>query len=151
MAQAPVVANPTSVAAAADGTVFIGQSGTEKNGTIGIGGGSVHILKAGQSRLLADGLNTVSGMECIGDNLYVLHPPRLSAFRITGTEGRGYERFELVNGLGPAAVATQGINKHLAAGLRAGIDGALYMAVGDEGIPRLSERTGGALCFREEA
>ena len=49
MAQAPVVANPTSVAVAADGTVFIGQAGTEKRGAAGSRGGSVCLIKGARA------------------------------------------------------------------------------------------------------
>ena len=133
-ARAPRICNPTSIVVVPDGTIYLDQGPTEKTGSAGSRSGSVLAIKDGKSCVFADGLGTVSGLEWIDGTLYVLHPPELSAFRDTDRDGRADERIELVTGLGPTALATHGINDHLAAGIRAGIDGYLYLAVGDKGV-----------------
>ncbi len=137
-AQAPQVRNPTSIAVAAEGTVFLGQARTATSTQAGSRGGTVLAITNAKSSIFVDGLSTVSGLEWIGGTLYVLHPPQLSAFRDTNGDGRADERIELAAGIGPSAQASPGINDHIAAGIRAGMDGYLYIAVGDRGIHRAS-------------
>ncbi len=130
--RAPRTGNPTSIAVAPDGTIYLGQEG----------GGSVLAIKDGKSHVFADRLGTVSGLEWIDGVLHVVHPPELSSFRDTDRDGQADERIDLVTGLGPTALATHGINDHIAAGVGAGIDGYLYIAVGDRGISRAVGKDG---------
>ena len=141
-ARAPRICNPTSIVVAADGTIYLGQASMEKSGPAGVRSGSVLAIKDGKSCVFADRLGTVSGLEWIDGTLYVVHPPELSAFRDTDRDGRADERIELVSGLGPMALATQRINDHIAAGVRAGLDGYLYLAVGDKGVSRAVGKDG---------
>jgi HEAT repeat protein/glucose/arabinose dehydrogenase len=141
-ARAPRIGNPTSIVVAADGTIYLGQASREKSGPAGVGSGSVLAVKDGKSCVFAAGLGTVSGLEWIDGTLYVVHPPELSAFRDTDHDGRADERIELVAGLGPTGLAPQGINDHIAAGVRAGIDDFLYIAVGDRGVSRAVGKDG---------
>ena len=141
-ARAPRIRNPTSIVVAADGTIYLGQGPMEKSGPAGVRSGSVLAIKDGKSCVFADGLGTVSGLEWIDGALDVVHPPELSSFRDTDRDGRADERIDLVTGLGPTALATHGINDHIAAGIRAGIDGYLYLAVGDKGVSRAVGKDG---------
>ncbi|MGA7502132.1 MAG: HEAT repeat domain-containing protein, partial [Isosphaeraceae bacterium] len=141
-AQAPRIGNPTSLVVAPDGTIYVGQGPMEKSGQAGVRSGSVLAIKDGKSCVFADRLGTVSGLEWIDGALYVDHPPELSSFRDTDRDGRADERIELVSGLGPMALATHGINDHIAAGVRAGVDGYLYLAVGDKGASRAVGKDG---------
>ncbi|MGD0041284.1 MAG: HEAT repeat domain-containing protein, partial [Isosphaeraceae bacterium] len=141
-AQAPRICNPTSIVVAADGTIYLGQGPSEKTGSAGSRSGSVLAIKDGKSCVFADRLGTVRGLEWIDGALYVDHPPELSSFRDTDRDGRADERIELVSGLGPTALATHGINDHIATGVRAGIDGYLYLAVGDKGVSRAVGKDG---------
>ena len=113
-----------------------------RRGSAGARSGSVLAIKDGKSCVFADGLGTVSGLEWIDGALDVVHPPELSSFRDTDRDGRADERIDLVTGLGPTALATHGINDHIAAGIRAGIDGYLYLAVGDKGVSRAVGKDG---------
>src|SRR5262249_2450092 len=74
--------------------------------------------------------------EWIDGTLYVVHAPFLSAFRDTDGDGKADVRIDLMTGLGPQQPGFNGINDHIASGIRLGMDGFLYMAVGDKGIPR---------------
>ena len=141
-AQAPQVRNPTSIVVAADGTIYLGQAATEMTGRAGVDSRSVLAIKDGKSRVFAEGLGCVSGLEWIDGALYVVHPPELSSFRDTDHDGRADERIDLVTGLGPTALVPTEINDHVAAGIRAGMDGYLYIAVGDRGISRAVGKDG---------
>ncbi len=141
-ARAPQIRNPSSIAVATDGTVFLGQAATDGGGAASNGNGSVLAIKDGKSTVFADGLGIVTGLDWSGDTLHVLHPPVLSAFRDTDQDGRADARIDLVTGLGPAARTTHEISDHIAAGLRTGLDGYHYIAVGDKGITRAAGTDG---------
>ena len=103
--------------------------------------------RAGASRtaqitVFADKLWSVMGLEWVDGTLYVVHAPFLSAFRDTDGDGKADSRVDLVTGLGPKLPGFNGINDHIASGIRQGMDGFLYIAVGDKGIPRGVGRDG---------
>ncbi len=75
-------------------------------------------------------------MDADGYALRVVHAPFLSAFTDTDGDGRADRRVDLMTGLGPANPAFSGVNDHIASGTRLGMDGFLYIAVGDKGIPK---------------
>ena len=89
----------------------------------------------GKVSVFAEKLWAVMGLEWLDDTLFVVHAPYLSAFRDTDGDGKADERIDLITGLGPKLPGFNGINDHIASGLRLGMDGFLYIAVGDKGIP----------------
>ena len=92
-------------------------------------------IKNGQITVFADKLWSVMGLEWVDGTLYVVHAPFLSAFRDTDGDGKADSRVDLVTGLGPKLPGFNGINDHIASGIRLGMDGFLYISVGDKGIP----------------
>jgi putative membrane-bound dehydrogenase-like protein len=90
----------------------------------------------GRVSVFADKLWAVMGLEWADGTLYVVHPPFLSALRDTDGDGKADSRVDLMTGLGPKLPGFSGINDHVASGVRLGMDGFLYIAVGDKGIPR---------------
>ncbi len=103
---------------------------------------SVVAIKDGKVGTFADRLWSVMGLEWADGTLYVVHAPFLSAFRDTDGDGRADERVDLITGLGPTVPGFSGMNDHVASGIRLGMDGFLYIAVGDKGIPRGVGRDG---------
>ena len=103
---------------------------------------SVVTFKDGKVGSFADKLWSVMGLEWADGTLYVVHAPFLSAFRDTDGDGKADERVDLMTGLGPRLPGFNGINDHVASGIRLGMDGFLYIAVGDKGIPRGVGATG---------
>ncbi len=99
-------------------------------------------LKEGRITVFAENLWSVMGLEWIDGTLYVVHAPFLSAFRDTDGDGRADTRVDLVTGLGPKLPGWSGLNEHIASGARLGMDGFLYVAIGDKGIPRATGRDG---------
>ncbi len=142
VAQAPDILFPTAIVAAADGTIYLGQDPMDMPGPPTKPIDSVVAIKEGKVRVFADGLWAVMGLEWADGTLYVVHAPYLSAFTDTDGDGRADRRVDLMTGLGPPLPGFSGINDHVASGMRLGIDGFLYIAIGDKGIPRGVGRDG---------
>jgi putative membrane-bound dehydrogenase-like protein len=137
VARAPEILFPTAIVAAPDGTIYVGQDPMDMPGppTAPIDS-IVAIGRGGKRTLFADKLWAVMGLEWVDDTLYVVHAPYLSALRDTNGDGKADSRVDLMTGLGPENPGFNGINDHIASGIRLGIDGFLYIAVGDKGIPK---------------
>ena len=63
-------------------------------------------------------------------------------------DGKADERVDLITGLGPAPPAFDGLNDYVASGIRLGMDGFLYIAVGHKGIPRGAGKDGRTIQLR---
>ncbi len=122
--------------AAPDGTVYLGSDPMDMPGPPTEPIDSVLALKDGKVAVFADKLWSVMGLEWVDGTLYVVHAPYLSALRDTDGDGKADSRDDLMTGLGPKLPGFNGINDHVASGIRLGMDGFLYIAVGDKGIPR---------------
>jgi putative heme-binding domain-containing protein len=133
--QAPEILFPTAIVAAPDGTIYLGQDPMDMPGPPTQPFDTVVAIKDGKVGVFADGLWSVMGLEWLDDTLYVVHAPFLSSFKDTDGDGKADRRVDLVKGLGPKLPGFSGINDHVASGMRLGIDGYLYLAVGDKGIP----------------
>ncbi len=133
--KAPAIAYPTAIVAAPDGTIYVGQDPMDMPGPATEPIDSVIGIKGGNITVFASGLWAVMGLEWIDDTLYVVHAPFLSAFKDTDGDGKADTRGDLMTGLGPKLPGFSGINDHVASGMRLGIDGFLYIAIGDKGIP----------------
>jgi putative heme-binding domain-containing protein len=145
VAEAPTIRFPTAIVAASDGTIYLGQDPMDMPGPPTTPADSVLAIRGKQVTIFADGLHAVMGLEWCDGVLYVVHAPYLSAFRDTDGDAKADERTDLVTGLGPEVPAFNGINDHIAAGLRLGIDGFLYLAVGDKGVPKGVGRDGATI------
>jgi putative membrane-bound dehydrogenase-like protein len=135
-AQAPDVLYPTAIAAAPDGTLYIGSDPMDMTGPPTEPIDRVLAVKDGKPTVFAQKLWCVLGLEWSGGTLFVVHAPFLSAFRDTDGDGKADERVDLMTGLGPKLPGANGQNDHVASGIRLGMDGFLYIAVGDKGIPK---------------
>lgn len=82
----------------------------------------------------------------VGDTLYVIHPPHFTAFRDTNNDGVADENVELIKGLG-FDLSFRGAD-HTSNGARMGIDGWLYLAIGDYGFTNAVALDGSALHLR---
>ena len=76
-------------------------------------------------------LDSPRGAVFDGDTLYVSHPPFVTALRDTNGDGIAEDRRTLVRGLG-FGLDFRGAD-HTTNGIEPGIDGWLYVAVGDYG------------------
>ena len=131
---------PTAVSAAANGDVYISS---DKNGSLGHIKGMGRILLArdtkgaGKADVMIEYTKVESprGGHFVGGVLYLVHPPFLSKFQDKDGDGKAdytTERTLLVDGLGGGIEHPRGAD-HTTNGCRMGIDGWLYIAVGDFG------------------
>jgi putative heme-binding domain-containing protein len=136
VAQAPRILYPTAIVVAPDGTIYVGQDPMDMPGPPTVPLDSIVAIKDGNVSVFADKLWAVMGLEWVGDTLYVVHAPFLSALQDTNGDGKADKRVDLMTGLGPLAPAFNGINDHVPSGVRLGMDGYLYISIGDKGIPK---------------
>ena len=132
----PVVNYPTCVTATHDGVVFVC---VDRNGSLQTDPGMGYIVRlvdsdqngqADEYTVFAT-MDSPRGAVFDGDTLFVSHPPFVTAFRDTNNDGISDERRTLVRGLG-FGLDFRGAD-HTTNGLEMGIDGWLYVAVGDYG------------------
>ena len=158
----PEVNYPVCLAAAATGEVFVG---VDEQGSLGkepAGGKVLRCLDTdGDGK--ADKIDVFAKMDhprgLIYDNgsLWVLHPPTLSVFHDDDLNGIADRQEILVTGLTTEELNRRGAD-HTTNGIRMGIDGWIYIAVGDFGFVNatgtdgrtLTKRGGGVLRVRPD-
>ncbi|MEZ6068563.1 MAG: discoidin domain-containing protein [Planctomycetaceae bacterium] len=158
----PAVKYPVYVASSPDGTLFVSvdQNGSldrEKNR------GAVYRLrdldgdgKADEVKLFVDNIDSPRGLVWDHDRLYLMHPPHLSAFIDNDGDGVSDEQRVLVKNI--AFDFKDRPADHTSNGVTLGIDGWLYLAIGDFGMleaegadgTRLQFRSGGVLRVRPD-
>ncbi|WAC20743.1 c-type cytochrome [Luteolibacter sp. SL250] len=136
----PQLEYSTAVSAAANGDVYVSS---DKNGSLGHEKNFGKIVRArdtnndGKADEFVDFVPDVDsprGGHYTGGTFYLIHPPYLSAFRDTNGDGVADEKKQLVKGFGWGIEHPRGAD-HTTNGVRMGIDGWLYVAVGDFGMP----------------
>ena len=142
VAEAPEILYPTAIVAAPDGTLYLGSDPMDMPGPPTAPIDRILAVRGGKTTTFADKLWSVMGLEWIDGTLYVVHAPFLSALRDNDGDGKADSRVDLITGLGPELPGFNGINDHIASGVRLGMDGFLYISVGDKGIPRGIARDG---------
>ena len=134
----PEVDYPTAVMAAANGDVYVP---CDRNGSLGKKEGMGRVMRcrdtdgdgvADQFVAFVPEINSPRGGHFVGETLYIIHPPFLSSYRDTNGDGVADEHKTLVKGLGGGIEHPRGAD-HTTNGVRMGIDGWLYISVGDFG------------------
>jgi len=145
-AKAPDIKSPASLAVSADGKVFVcdDEYNTQPKREMGLSHITLCVDTDGDGvadkfTTFCDKLNAPQGMTCVGDTLFVVHAPLLTAFRDTNGDGIADTREDLITGLGPVP---EGLVHHIPSGLRIGIDGWLYISIGDKGIVKATGKDG---------
>lgn len=139
-AEYPNINYPTALSAAANGDVYVSS---DPNGSLGHVKGYGKVIrcrdtngdgKADEFKDFVPMLHSPRGGHILGNTLYIIHPPYLSAFTDKDGDGVAEESKELVKGFGWGIEHPRGAD-HTTNGVRMGIDGWLYVAVGDFGMP----------------
>ena len=129
---------PTAITAAANGDVYVSS---DQNGSLGHKKNMGRIIrcrdkdgdgKADEFIKFVPDVDSPRGGHFVGDTLYLIHPPFLSSYRDTNGDGVADETKVLVTGLGGGIEHPRGAD-HTTNGVRMGIDGWLYISVGDFG------------------
>jgi HEAT repeat protein/glucose/arabinose dehydrogenase len=141
-ADARQVLFPTAIAAAPDGTLYVGSDPMDMPGPPTEAIDRVLAIKNGKAHAFAERLWCVKGLEWVDDTLFVVHAPFLSALRDRDGDGKADERVDLITGLGPKQPGFDGLNDYIASGIKLGMDGFLYVAVGHKGIPHGTGKDG---------
>jgi putative heme-binding domain-containing protein len=137
-AMPPQVGYPTALAAGADGAVYVA---IDENGSIDARPNRGRVVKCVDSDNdgVADRFTTFAKMDsprgvwfdAATATCYVLHPPFLTAYKDTDNNGVADQSDTLVKGLG-FDLKFRGAD-HTTNGFRVGIDGWVYIAMGDYG------------------
>ena len=139
IAEAPFIHAPTAVVETREGVIYLAQDPMDLNGPPTEPTDYIITLRLKNGKpvrqMFAENLGPVMGLEHIDDTLFVVHSPYLSAFRDLDRDGVADKRVDLITGLGHKNPAFNGYNDHVASGIRAGMDGFLYITFGDKGIP----------------
>ncbi|MDD7987310.1 c-type cytochrome [Lentisphaera marina] len=135
----PEIKSLTGLSASPDGVVFAAQdlnaawgqkpkcgSITRMEDTNGDG-------KADKFTKFVENIDQPRGIHFIHDTLYVINPPYLTAFKDTDNDGVADQKTNLLTGIGFPLDWRGG--DHTSNGVRMGVDGWLYMAIGDYAIP----------------
>jgi putative heme-binding domain-containing protein len=129
---------PAAITAAANGDVYVSS---DQNGSLGHKPKMGRIIrcrdtdgdgKADEFIKFVPDVDSPRGGHFVGDTLYLIHPPFLSSFRDTNGDGEADEKKVLLTGLGGGIEHPRGAD-HTTNGVRMGIDGWLYISVGDFG------------------
>ncbi len=128
---------PVYVAASPEGTVYVASDG---NGSLGTQPGRGRIIRlrdtnndgrADEVKVFAT-VDSPRGLVWDRDRLYLMHPPHLSAFIDKDGDGISDEQKILVKNIGWAFKDRPA--DHASNGVTLGIDGWLYLAIGDFGF-----------------
>ena len=145
-AEAPKFHSPSSGCVSADGRVFVGEDEYNTGNDRKMGICRVKMLvdadgdgKADKVTVFADKVCAPQGMTFVGDTLYVVNAPFLTAFRDTNGDGVADVREDLITGFGPVP---EGLVHHIPSGIHMGIDGFLYITIGDKGIVKATGKDG---------
>jgi putative membrane-bound dehydrogenase-like protein len=148
----PMVSYPTAVAAAPTGEIFVA---IDEQGSLGRtpGGGRVVRLvdpkgegKATKSTVFAK-MEHPRGVVWDRGSVWVLHPPLLSVFHDDDGDGVADRQDILVTGLTTDMIDKRG-GDHTTNGIRMGVDGWIYICVGDYGIKEARGKDGRTLSLR---
>ncbi len=135
VASVPAVEYPCQVATGPDGRLFVAEDPMDQTGPYEADNGRILLFREGQDPVVfAEGLRAVFGMAWRDGALYVMHMPYLSVFKDQDGDGKSDSREDLFKDLGPGP-RRGALNDHLVSGLRFGMDGWLYISVGDKGVP----------------
>ncbi len=146
----PTVTYPVTVAAGSGGAVFVA---VDEQGSLGRtkGGGRVVrcIDKAGKAtevKVFAR-MEHPRGLIADGNTVWVMHPPTLSVYHDADGDGVADKHEVLVTGLTTDQIDRRG-GDHTTNGIRMGIDGWIYICVGDYGIKEARARDGSKVTLR---
>jgi putative heme-binding domain-containing protein len=166
-ASPPQAGYPTSVSAAIDGTIFVA---VDENGSLGRARnapgkprGYVLRLRDTDGDGKADEIKKFAEMESprgviwdgngcdratgrMPGTLYVVYPPKLTAFHDTDGDGVADRQEDIITGLG-FDLGFRGAD-HTTNGARLAHDGFIYIAVGDYGFAKATAKDGTALSMR---
>ena len=144
----PIAMYPTAVATSPDGSVYVGVDLNLAQGAV-VGRGRIMRLRDTNNDGHADEYSVFTdvpsprGIVADGKTVYVMHPPNLTAYRDTNGDGIADESSDLVKGLGFGLDVRS--SDHSTNNITMGIDGWIYVAVGDYGYANAVGKDGATI------
>ncbi len=133
VAAVPAVTYPCQIATGPDGALFVAEDPMDQVGPYEADHGRILLFREGKDPIVfAEGFRAIFGMAWHDGALYVMHMPRMTVLRDTNGDGKADKQTDLFRDLGPGPRA---LNDHIVSGLQFGMDGWLYISVGDKGVP----------------
>jgi putative membrane-bound dehydrogenase-like protein len=135
VATVPAVEYPCQVATAPGNLLFVAEDPMDQVGPYESFNGRILMFKDEKDPVeFAKDFRAIQGMAWRNGELYVCHMPFLTVIKDTDGDGKADSRKDLFKDLGPTK--NQGLNDHIVSGIQFGMDGYLYISVGDKGIPK---------------
>ncbi|HVW01353.1 MAG TPA: hypothetical protein VHB77_13465, partial [Planctomycetaceae bacterium] len=137
----PEIEHPSVVTCDDEGNLFVGEDPMDMRGPTTKEFDRILLIRwdknGGEPRktVFCENLSAVFGMVWHNHKLYVMHAPHYSVFEDTDGDGVADVRKDLADGFGPPA-GVYGFNDHIVTGTRLGMDGLIYVSVGDKGVPK---------------
>ena len=145
-AEPPYAEYPTCVTASLDGVVFVGTDPNLAQDFVKGRGRVVRLVdddgdgRADRYTVFTD-VDSPRGLVWDGKVLYVLHPPNLTAYYDDNGDGIADRSIDLVRGISAGSLDFRSAD-HSTNGITLGIDGWIYIAVGDYGFVKATGRDG---------
>jgi putative membrane-bound dehydrogenase-like protein len=132
VAKAPQIQHPSVVTTSPDGRIFVGEDPVDMHLPSDAAADRILCFHPdGKVTVFAEKLHAVFGIEYVDGKVFVHHPPFVSVF--DDNDGAGGNRTDLIASTNPKPWGGS-FNDHIPANFRLGMDGFLYMSVGDKGI-----------------
>lgn len=148
--RAPDIEHPSVVTCDDEGNLFVGEDPMDMRGPTTKEFDRVILIRwdkqSGQPvrTVFCQNLSAVFGLVWHAGVLYVMHAPHYSMFQDTDGDGVADVAKDLADGFGPPA-GVYGFNDHIVTGTRLGLDGRVYVSVGDKGVPKATGADGSTL------
>jgi putative membrane-bound dehydrogenase-like protein len=140
VAGVPTIEYTCQLATAPDGALYVAEDPMDQVGPSNQPIDRILVFREGKEPVVfAEKLNAVFGMAWYEGALYVMNMPRLTVLRDTDGDDRADERTDLFTDIGPRPT---NLNDHIPSGLQFGIDGSLYISIGDKGVHGATGRDG---------
>lgn len=145
----PEIEHPSCVTCDDQGNLFVGEDPMDMRGPTTKEFDRIQYIRWDKDgkptkTVFAENLSAVFGVMWLDGWLYVLHAPHYSRFRDNDGDGKADVREELADGFGPPA-GVYGFNDHIVTGIQRGLDGYVYVSVGDKGIPKATGKDGSTI------
>ncbi len=150
LASPPEIEHPSVVTCDPEGNLYVGEDPMDMRGPTTKEFDRVLLFRWDRATgkpvktVFCENLSAVFGLVWHEGALYVMHAPHYTRFRDTNGDGVADEREELADGFGPKA-GVFGFNDHIVTGTRIGLDGLIYVSVGDKGIQKATGSDGGTI------
>ncbi|MCP4788308.1 MAG: c-type cytochrome [Fuerstiella sp.] len=139
--EVPDIEHPSAVTCDDEGNLFIGEDPMDMRGPSTEPIDRIVLIRWDRNggppvkTVFCENLSAVFGMMWHQDALYVMNAPYYTMLKDTDGDGVADVREQLADSLGHSP-GLFGVNNHVPSGMRLGLDGFVYVALGDKGLPK---------------